>query len=496
MKKHKLLVKSISGVLSLVFIFMSMLVLFVSADNNTASPDCVSDHFSKLRYNINSTPKYRVPRNIIGTCTHSAMSMLLSFYDFYWSDDFVPTIYEADGTYHQMGWENGIYNSTTSTVYETFSAYPESNAWDNWTGDYESFAEYYETKYLQPYLMSIADSEIVTSAIGITGLLDSQVVRVLEEYLTSRGLGPEQGVEVHIEYGFPTLSNFNANRETLFNTIKEKINDGHPVMFLGLDHIDVIPDVIDGTEWGIYAHAMVAYDVVGTGDNEDILLHTGWNGDETQYYNSTPYSNLNSAIWIEIDDEQFPHECTKKYVDQSDSTKTYCACEIYKNHPAHDSHHLSVENKMYTNSTHHWTNACHCGEPGPNSIISLHNFTYSYYTPTQHYKTCQGCIYMGAENHSYDSFTSVSNTHHANSCICGEVSSTQEAHTPLIYVSSSTSSHSIYCKCGHLISQDLHEMTIISPRLSKCIHCGYVRDNSIPGQIIMGIEEEYDICKE
>ena len=103
---------------------------------------------------------------------------------------------------------------------------------------------------------------------------------------------------------------------------------------------------------------------------------------------------------------------------------------------------------------------------------------------------------MGAEDHSYDSLTSVSDTHHANACKCGEVSSTQEAHTPSRYVSSSTSSHSIYCKCGHLISQDLHEMIIISPRLSKCIHCGYVRDTSIPGQIIMGIEEEYDTCKE
>ena len=437
--KIKLAVKTVASVLSFVFIFMSMLVLVVSADY-VEPLYCVSDHFSKLKYNHNDISKYRFPQNIIGTCTHSAMSMLLSFYDFYWSDAFVPTIYEADGSYHQMGWENGIYNSTTNTVVETFTAYPEANAWDIWSGDFQGFADYYDFKYLQPYLMSIADREIVSSQIGIVGLLDFQVVRVLEEYLSAKQLGPERGVSVHIEYGFPTQSNLNASRETLFNTMKEKINEGHPVMFLGLDHIDVLPDFIDETDWGIYAHAMVAYDVIGNGENEDIILHTGWNGDETQYFNSTPYSSLNSAIWIEIDDEKLPHECTRKYRDYIDPNKTYCACQVYSTHPNHSNNHLY---KDEIDSDNHFSK-CHCGKI---SNIQPHDLTYSYYSETQHNESCSECEYHEVVNHEYNIPHSPTNTYHSLKCACGVISSETEEHYAYRYENLNKSLHTVYCKC-------------------------------------------------
>ena len=92
MKEYKpLITKTVSGVLSFVLIFLSIFVLFVSADE----PEeiyCVSDHFSKLKYNHNSNNKYRVPINENDTtCTHISMSMLLSYYAFYWHDSFVPT---------------------------------------------------------------------------------------------------------------------------------------------------------------------------------------------------------------------------------------------------------------------------------------------------------------------------------------------------------------------------------------------------------------------
>ena len=77
MKGYKpLITKTISVVLSFVFIFASVFVLFVSADE----PDeiyCVSDHFSKLKENHNGSIKKRIPVNETDTtCTQVAMSML------------------------------------------------------------------------------------------------------------------------------------------------------------------------------------------------------------------------------------------------------------------------------------------------------------------------------------------------------------------------------------------------------------------------------------
>lgn len=77
MKEYKpLITKTISGVLSSVLIFMSIFVLFVSADESEEIY-CISDHFSKLKENYNGSIKKRIPVNETDTtCTQVAMSML------------------------------------------------------------------------------------------------------------------------------------------------------------------------------------------------------------------------------------------------------------------------------------------------------------------------------------------------------------------------------------------------------------------------------------
>ncbi len=410
----KFVIKFTSALLALVVSFSGVFVFFASADNSDPVY-CVSDHFSKLKYNYNGVLKYRIPQNEIGTCTHVAMSMLLSFYDFYWNDSFVPTIYSADGISHQMGWENGVYNSTTNLVEETFNAYPESSAWENWGDDqdFEGFAAYNEIYYLQPYLMNIANNETINNEIGITGLLDCQVVDVLEEYLSRRQLGSNKGVTVHIEYGFPTAGNLNATRDTLFETIKTQINNGNPVIFLGLEEIDVLPEFIDADDMGIYAHAMIAYDVVGEGAAEDILLHTGWNGDELQHFSTTPFQYLNSAIWLEIDEEKLPHQCVDKYYDIV-TGDGFCACEVYADtHPGHICT-LSENYTSYTSSGHYKS----CVVCGKNGNVEYHNCTFIYHSSTQHQAICL-CGYIGYENHGGYTYTYLTSTRHKCICKCG-----------------------------------------------------------------------------
>ena len=488
MKKYKpLITKTISGVLSSVLIFMSIFVLFVSADE----PDeiyCVSDHFSKLKENHNGSIKKRIPINGNDTtCTHISMSMLLSYYDFYWHDSFVPTIYKADGTYHQMGWENGVYNATTNTVVETFNAYPEADAWLDYEitdPNFENFASYNNMYYLQPYLMNLSDNETINDELGIRVLLDFQVVQILRSYLSDRQLGAEQGVTVHIEHASDhDLLNLDNARAGLFETIKEQIDNGNPVIFMGLN-VDLPENLVSWNNFNAGGHAMVAYDVVTRNGKEDILLHNGYNGNETDYYNSTDFKYLNSAVWIEIDDEELPHVCTKKYIDSVDTTKTYCACEIYSTHKNHNSNHIYNINGL--DSDTHFL-GCHCGA---RTNVEAHDLTYSYYSPTQHYESCSECSYEEAVNHEYNILHSPTSTGHSLKCACGEERAIIEAHYTYSYTERNRLMHNKYCACGYLIGSEPHNL--MGDGLNNiCVHCGYNAGATGGGNIIMKDEEDY-----
>lgn len=489
MKKN--ITKLTATLLTLVFMFSGVFSLMVSADN-TERPTCLKDHFSNLRNNINGNGEDLVPPNEIGTCTHVAMSMLLSFYDFYWNDRFVPAIYNAeDDTYHQMGWENATYDSSTDTLIETFNASPENAAWESHeNNDFMDFAECNTVYYLQPYLMNIAENETLTGSVGIVGMVGFQVVRVLEDYLSSVGLGPEQGVEVHIEYGFPTATNMNASRDTLFNTIKGKINEGHPVMFLGLDYIDVLPEFIDEDTWEISAHAMVAYDVVNRNGTEDIQLHKGWNGTETEYYYTTVYNKVNSAIWIEIDESKLPHVCTQKYYDE-DLEQSFCACYVYSNtHPAHTTPH----NYQYSSIDEHYHQyACGCGD-----LVNteLHSFTYSQYSSVQHNKVCTVCGYTDLGVHSF-SIQRYTTQYHKEACgSCGYYE--LKSHSERRYVDKDESYHYIYCDCGEIMGMESHNIVSTGIRNTYCVDCK--RTFSTPGgggiAIIKGIPDTPGVNEE
>lgn len=467
-----------SGALSLA-ILLSAFTLYSSAED-TEPTYCVSDHFSKLKYNHNGVEKERIPANEIGTCTHVAMSMLLSFYDFYWNDAFIPTIYESDGTNHQMGWENGIYNSTTNSVVETFNANPEASAWSNWAGDFESFASYNNMYYLQPYLLNIAQSETLTGAVGIVGMLDFEVVRVLETYLSMRGLGPEQGVEVHIEYGFPNINDPNASRETLFDTIKNQIENGNPVIFMGLDYIDCAPEFIDGDSFNIYAHAMLAYDVVQNNGIEDIVMHTGWNDyivddydDEKQYFNSTPYINCNSAVWIEIDEDKMPHQCKDRYYDIATGVG-YCTCQVYSTHPEHNNNNHIFLDKYDSNN--HFS-GCHCGIE---TNIIPHTLHYTSSNSSEHYQYCTNCYYSSFVEHDFSIPTTPLQTGgHGLKCACGYVGDEGEAHYYHSYTKNNKTSHYVYCECGYQIGTSRHVVPIGGIGFKLCIYCGERIDTSI-----------------
>ena len=64
--------------------------------------------------------KQNMPRNDLGTCGYTAISMFLSFYDTYWNDNFIPERYESQTT-----------SIDSSDLYSSYvSAYESPGVWD------------------------------------------------------------------------------------------------------------------------------------------------------------------------------------------------------------------------------------------------------------------------------------------------------------------------------------------------------------------------------
>lgn len=377
MKKYN---KFISLLLSLVMTFSALFSIVVYADGIEERPTCLVDHFSKLTKSHANVYKNRIPINTIGTCTHVAMSMLLSYYDSYWSDDFVA---------EEIEWDKGIYNSSTDKLSETFTASSEAydwNAWKNAGGDFRSFAAANENTYLHPYMFEFANDEVIIDNLGIVGLLDFQVKNVLEAYLYDVCGFNENQVTVNIQYAIID------GDDSLISTMKEQILNGNPVIFFGLN-VDILPTQLDNDTMALNGHAMIGYDVgVDAEGNDDIILHTGWSGNEDSRVSTTEYQYLNSIVWIEINEENLSHECAYNYTDTFTGSNM-CACEIYcGTHPS-GTHTYRNDYVSYTSSGH--IKACtRCGE----EILESHSYTYEQYSSAKHKCVCE-CGYEKYASH-------------------------------------------------------------------------------------------------
>lgn len=91
-------------VLSIVVLLTVFIGIFAYADEDESVPihtDCVRDYFEWVEDEDADTEAgeriAHYPANPIGSCPYVSMSLLLSFYDAYWHDDFVPAGYETLG---------------------------------------------------------------------------------------------------------------------------------------------------------------------------------------------------------------------------------------------------------------------------------------------------------------------------------------------------------------------------------------------------------------
>lgn len=110
------------------FLLISIVGISVYASDDNLHESCVEEHFGyiqELSYSDDDSDDdsdiYLYPSNPIGSCPYVAMSLLLSYYDAYWRDGFVPNDYETPG----------IINQQSGRIWQEFHFSLENDDW--WT---------------------------------------------------------------------------------------------------------------------------------------------------------------------------------------------------------------------------------------------------------------------------------------------------------------------------------------------------------------------------
>ena len=196
--------------------------------------------------------------NVYGTCTYVAMGMLLSFYDSYWDDAFIPEVYDIKAEFQSNVQPDADFELIPLDTNSPGIAFENSSLVDNLTIDeYIDLTSQKSNTYFQFKLIELAKtyfgSEKFDSSINPLGLNHSELIGFLSNYLYDYISKPLSDVSIE--------SNNGSNNDIRLFTIN-KIKNGIPVLLRAKK-----PNSNDG-------HAMIAYDY-DTEKNE-IYVHTGW----------------------------------------------------------------------------------------------------------------------------------------------------------------------------------------------------------------------------
>ncbi len=409
------------------------------------STSCVEDHFSMLRYDYDGTAKdkIRTPPSE-NSCPYTAMSMLLMFYDTYWNDRFVDFNYE---------WQPGLYDSFNDELDETFAPIEEAEDWSNYIDEnisdpsqsdlyYKAYAQNHYYEFLESYLIWFGIEHNFHSDSDVTvGLTNEEMKNFLILYLF--GSGRFYNDEVTLHY-------LHEDDGDIVEKMREQIDQGYPVLYMGKK---IETDSSGNTTKS--GHVLLAYGK----DGNDIKLHTGWSKSEFQTLSSTQYNSNRAIMWIEINETNLPHTCSQMYVDSTDPSITYCACQIYSTHPNHQ--HINVERFDENN---HWIG---CGCDVKNNI-EPHSYTIVVDSFENYDLVACECGYTKYQSHyTY----SIRGTHYAY-CICGKSMGIE--HVEAYRESIDGDNHDICCGCGYVMGTEAHSKGYVADDQGVYCSCGYL----------------------
>ena len=307
-----------------------------------------------------ATLRTNFPNNEVGTCGYTAISMLLSYYDSFYSDTFIPEEYDAVETY----WLSD--NNEVVNIPEAPGVHREPSD-SQIPGDYYDLIDELSSTHFQLYLIEYGR----TLGINFTqptevnlSMVNLELEKILTKYLyEERGFTNEQVYVFHFDW--VTFSKEEIREYTI-----ECLLDGIPAIYC----IDK-----EGTFNG---HFLIAYDYDASSDM--IYYHTGWSDHiisehelENLGYNTRP-----ALIYIMVNEAYLPHSHSNNYIRQ-DTQSAVCSC-VFEFHPHH---------------THTYTGEC----------LS--------YSLTSH---TLGCLYCDGATEPHNSvYTPLSSTQHKADCACG-----------------------------------------------------------------------------
>ena len=271
-------------------------------------------YFSYLVNNFGSNKK--------GSCCYVATSMLLTYYDSYVNDNFVPDAYitrSERGIYgfpYEYGMPGNFYEEDIYTT--SYSGRP-----------YTDFVNAYSSQSLHCYLIALGfssdldfyNSSARTSYDGSLAISADEMVSLINKYIWSLGSNvTDQFTTARLRVRTMFASN-GATQSQIRAKMIEKIRAGVPVIYFGFNSSSRAMASEDlNSETG---HAMVAYDYNSTTDK--IYVHIGHQdlNDLNMTLEETSYTNYGGIIWLE--EESLPHVHSDNF---QSSTGYVCGCQM------------------------------------------------------------------------------------------------------------------------------------------------------------------------
>lgn len=288
-------------------------------------------------YNLN----WNLGENIHGSCVYVAFGMLLSFYDTYWSDDFV---YDNFPYGYVM---ESVVESTPTLYVESPGALPD--CFSEYSEDYTGYiSQVYDSSN------SFLHFELIKLGLGngyVTG--DGNLATNTDDFSNFWNLYKatlEQEAQARLA-NVSLIEIQGMNQNALNAAVIEKIDAGIPVFISAVNNV--------GSQ-----HAMVAYDynIDSTTGETEIFVHTGWRSQSTVTHaelSQMGYRIVN-AYYLNLGSTS--HRCAYNYITPN-RTQSFCSCSFVATHPAHS-----------------------------------HNLIYQYATPKKHNISCL-CGYLDSTSH-------------------------------------------------------------------------------------------------
>ena len=250
--------------------------------------------------------KGRYGNNVKKTCSYVAAEMLLSYYDSFWNDNFLPEKYDGD---------NVILTDTVLNAVDSPGSKNEEDEFLTVSG--LSDEEYYNL--VSEHKDDTLHLELISIGIEQLGLYNSRAKKltmgtflkdmktIVQTYLDRSTTLSSDSVD------FVYFEQNDLSSEKMREVIIDKVTQGIPV-------------IVDAKNESTYrAHSFIAYDY--DEENDEIYCHAGWY-DSSRYHISMSelgYTTIQEILYIEPKGEH-QHCFNYSRYDESGNLASVCAC--------------------------------------------------------------------------------------------------------------------------------------------------------------------------